>query len=208
MNGNSPPARASRHRGHMLLLAIVLATLMSVFLALAMQPIRTTSQRWRERELVYRGEHLAQGIRQFFLRNRRFPFSLEELLRQDPRSIRELYADPMTRESSWTLVYLTPTDMGGVQRLSSVARRILQGELEELNSENIDDKEPGLGNPTDSVFSIKDRQITGIRSKSDEEGLRVYQDSRIYSDWLFSALPKPEIGIEDLVRQLGPEDKP
>ena len=177
-------------RGHMLLVVLVLATTMTVFFSLALQPIATTAQRSKERALLYRGEHLATGIRRFYNQHGRFPFELEELLENEPRLIRQLYSDPMTETGGWTLVYLSPLDIQAIQGMNRVTQRVLGMEDRlESNSENVQAK-PGLSANPDSVFTIKTQQITGVRSQSNEEGLTVRDDSRIYSDWLFSALPQ------------------
>lgn len=187
----------------MLLVAIIAVTVLSLALSMAVQPLRTARQRMLEQELLYRGRHIADGIRRFYIKYGRFPYDLEEMADQEPRFLRKLYTDPMTESGEWTVVYLDPADLGGVKRLNSATRRLLQtvgGEAvggiqesvtgEELNSENVPQSQ--------SVFQINNRQVTGIRSKSDEEGLTEFQDSRIYSDWLFSALPEPEAGVPGL----------
>lgn len=204
-------AGGARRRGHMLLVAIIAVTALSLGLSMAVQPLRTARQRMQEQELLYRGRHIADGIRRFYIKYGRFPYDLEEMADQEPRFLRKLYKDPMTESGEWTVVYLDPSDLGGVKRLNSATRRLLQtvgGESlggiqeqvasEELNSENVPQSQ--------SVFQINNRQVTGIRSKSDEEGLTEFQDSRIYSDWLFSALPEPEAalpGIGDVVNPGG-----
>jgi len=190
-------------RGHLLLVAIVLVTVLSVSLATVIQPIRTTRQRQKEQALIYRGEHLAAGIRKFYFQKGRFPFELEELLETEPRYVRRIYADPMTKEGEWTLVYLEQGDLDQVNDLTRLARRVLYGErTEETNSETIDEQSPGLDKPR-GVFAIKDRQITGIRSKSDAEGFTIRDDSRIYADWLFTALPdRKGVTAEDLQRRI------
>ena len=95
MNGNLAAGRSTwtgnpgrGRRGHMLLVAIVLATVMSIMLAMALQPVRTTRQRLLEQEMIYRAEHMAHGIRRFYLQRGRFPFSLEELADEEPRLVR------------------------------------------------------------------------------------------------------------------------
>ena len=200
MNGSSP-ARLNQ-RGHLLLVVIVLITLLTLVLSMAIQPIRTTKQRMLEAELVYRGEHIAAGIRAFYLQKGRFPFELDELVDHEPRFVRRIYTDPMTKDGEWELVYLTPGQEEGVRALGVLAE-YLGGDVagEEQTSETEKDG-PGLSGGADSVFSIKTRQITGIRSMSDTEGLKVRDDSRIYADWLFSAVPQKRIEIKDLIKQI------
>jgi hypothetical protein len=187
----------------MLLVAIVMATILSLFLAMAIRPVRTSHQRLLERDLIYRGEHIATGIRRYYLQHGRFPFSLEELIENEPRLVRRLYTDPMTTDGSWTLVYLVPGDRNAMTGLNALADMINGAQRqEELNSGNISERSPGLGANQNSVFQISDRQITGIRSRSDEEGLTVRDDSRIYADWLFSALPRREADKETIQREM------
>lgn len=191
---------SGRDRGNILLTAILLITIVSLVLAMAVQPVQTANQRVKERELIYRGEHLAEGLRRFYADNGRFPFELEELLDSDRRYVRRLYRDPMTNQGEWTLVYLTPGDLNAVKLLNSATRRLLGAEETEVNSANVDERSPGLRGGAQSAFRVKTRQITGVRSTSNEEGLTIRQDSRIYSDWLFSALPDPGGVIDSLLR--------
>ena len=188
----APGITSGRRRGNVLLVAIVLVTLLSVMLAMVMRPIRTTSDRMKEQELIYRGEHLAAGIRRFYIDNGRFPFELEELIEGEKHYARKLYKDPMTEDGEWTLVYLMPTDRTAVKGLDVLAQTLFGSAIEreqETNSENIDEKDRAQ-RPQNSAFAVEGNQITGIRSKSEVEGLTSRDESRIYADWLFSALPQ------------------
>ncbi len=171
-------------KGHILIVAIILITTMSLILAMVIAPIRTQKQRLKEQDLIYRGEHLAEGIRRFYFKYRRFPFELEELIESDPRLVRQLYADPMAEDGEWELIYLVPQDQGVLR----VMRRLIEPQTPD--DQDQDNPSDGSGQDEDSVFNIKTQQITGIRSKSSETGLTKYQESQIYSDWEFTALPK------------------
>ena len=196
---NGKPTRPLE-KGHLLLVAIVLITTLTVLLAMAVQPVATQRQRLKEQQLIYRAEHLTEGIKRFYLTRGHFPFELKDLLDNEPRLIRQLYADPMTDDGEWTLVYLLPTDLNAVKDLDSLVNRLLNpaDAGNEVNSENVDEGEPGLSGRAESAFALNDRQITGIRSKSDKEGFVERDHSRIYSDWLFSALPKPKTPLDQL----------
>lgn len=199
MNG-----KHQNQRGHLLLVAIVLVTVISIALATVIQPIHTTSVRQKEALLLYRGEHMAAGIRRFYFDKGRFPFDLEELVDTQPRYVRRVYLDPMTEDGEWNLVYLQTGDQESIKDLDGLARTLLFGErTEETNSENLEEQEPGQRKPR-GVFAIRDRQITGVRSKSDAEGFTVRGESRIYADWLFSALPdRKDQTIKRIRQQLG-----
>ena len=178
----------SGKRGHILLIALVLATVSSILLGLAIQPIRTRQQRVKEQELIYRGEHLAEGIRRFYFKYRRFPYDLEELVEADPRLVRQLYSDPMNPDGEWVPVFLTKIDAAIARGMLRSLQGLVDAQSGERNTEN---NGPGLQD-TGGVFDIKTQQITGIHSASEETGLAERNGSRIYSDWLFSALPQQE----------------
>lgn len=184
-------------RGYMLLVAIVMVTVLSLVLAMTIIPVKTTATRMRERELVYRGEHIAAGIRRFYNKYGRFPYELDELIEQEPRFVRQVYKDPMAKDGHWTLVYLTALDQAAVTGLDrALGRAVAQvtgQEVEtEVNSENAAEQNPS------SLFEPGRQQITGVRSSSDKEGLMMRDDSTLYSDWLFTALPKKKFGLEGL----------
>jgi hypothetical protein len=203
----APITANGKQRGHMMVATLVMVTLITVVLGVVIQPMRTIATRAKEAELIYRGEHIAMGIRRYYFKYGRFPTKLDDLAEGDPRFIRQLYKDPMTKEGEWTLVYFDPTNMKQVRELngqrsgglSSGLQRLVGDQDQEQNSEN---SNIGLSGGEGSVFGINNQQIVGIRSKSEEEGFRVYQDSSIYADWLFSALPQPKNSdVESLIDQ-------
>lgn len=193
----APTTANGKHaRGHMMVVVLVMVTLVTLVLGVVIQPMRTTATRTKEQQLIYRGEHIAMGIRRYYFKYGRFPTKLEDLIEGEPRFIRKLYEDPMSKEGDWTLVYFDPSNMKQVRELqgnsvglSSGMQRLLGENEGEQNSEN---SNAGLSGGENAVFGISNQQIIGIRSKSEQEGFRVYQDSRIYADWLFSALPQPK----------------
>jgi len=195
MNGNS--------RGHILLVAIALTAVLSLAMALAIRPIRTAHQRMTERDLIYQGEHLAEGIKRFYFKYRRFPFDLDELVELEPRMVRRVYPDPTSDSGEWQLIYLDRADQSRLQNLNipESLREVVTEQLEGGQAETTAEPKP---KPFDSVFQIKTRQITGIRPSSKETGLMVYQDSQIYSDWTFSALPRPSQSLGDLTQSQAP----
>jgi len=191
MSGESPKAR-----GNILLLAIILATIMSLVLTLAFQPMRVRAMRQKESLLIYRGEHLAQGIRDFYFRFGRFPFELDELTDVEPRVVRKLYRDPMTKSGAWELVFLGQQHRSSLDRLREQATG--QGRtIDPVRQSRFRNSLSGLG-----------KQIIGIRSTSNETGYREYQESRIYSDWFFNAMAgESREGIKQLERALNEDDE-
>ena len=97
--------RRSAQTGFTLVGMIIIFTVMAVLLSAAMPIWSKVIQREKEEELIFRGMQYAEAIRVFQLRNGRYPLRLEELLTVRPRSIRQLWTDPMTDDGEWGLIY-------------------------------------------------------------------------------------------------------
>lgn len=99
-------------RGAVLLLLLVMIVIMGFSASMAGQSWRSTMQKAREAELLWRGQQYQQAIASYYTvkhgPQQMLPSKLEHLLR-DPRfpgvvkHIRQLYNDPMTGED-WELV--------------------------------------------------------------------------------------------------------
>jgi type II secretory pathway pseudopilin PulG len=102
----------SDQRGAILLLLMVMVVVLGLAASMAGQSWRSTMQRAREAELLWRGQQYQRAIASYYAvkhgPQKMFPAKLEHLLR-DPRSpgvvrhLRKLYSDPMTGED-WQLV--------------------------------------------------------------------------------------------------------
>jgi type II secretory pathway pseudopilin PulG len=85
-----------------LIIAIAVLTIMlTAMLPLVSQQIR----RDKEEELIFRGLQYAEAIRIFQIRYQRLPNKLSELVEVKPRSIRQLWKDPMTDDGKWGLIF-------------------------------------------------------------------------------------------------------
>ena len=193
----------------MMVTVIVLVTMVTLVLGMVMQPLKTVKTRQLERELIYRGEHIAMGLRRYYFKFGRFPTKLEALVEGEPKFIRKLYKDPMSKEGEWILVYFDPSQAGSLRNLrnsgsglsAGVERMLGQENQTEQNSQN--QTSAGLSGGERSVFGISTQQIIGIRSASEVEGFREYQDSRIYTDWLFTAIPQQKrVTTKDLLNNI------
>jgi type II secretory pathway pseudopilin PulG len=99
-------------RGAILLLLLVMVVVLGLSAGMAGQSWRSTMQRAREAELLWRGQQYQQAIASYYAvkhgPQQMLPAKLEHLLR-DPRfpgmvrHLRKLYNDPMTGEA-WELV--------------------------------------------------------------------------------------------------------
>lgn len=62
-------------------------------------------KRERESELIFRGQQYAYAIIQYQRRTGRFPTRLDDLMKTNPRSIRQLWKDPMCNCMRWGLIH-------------------------------------------------------------------------------------------------------
>ncbi len=87
--------------GYNLVIVLFLVMFVNIALAVAMPKWSDVMQREKEEQLIHRGLQYAEAIRVFQARFGRPPTKLEELLEMEPRSIRQLYPNPMTEDGAW-----------------------------------------------------------------------------------------------------------
>lgn len=109
MSGRSS-RRAVRHRsgpspgkndGFNLVILMMSVTVLNILLALALPAYSTQVQREKEAELIFRGLQYAEALRVFQKQNNRLPTQMRELIEVEPRSIRQLWTNPMDEEGRW-----------------------------------------------------------------------------------------------------------
>jgi type II secretory pathway pseudopilin PulG len=83
---------------------MVAVTILTILTAMALPVWSQQMQREKEEELIFRGWQYAEAIRVFQQRHGRLPTRLEELIEVEPRSIRQLWKDPMTEDGEWGIV--------------------------------------------------------------------------------------------------------
>jgi len=98
------PESGARERGFILVMLLAFITIMGIFLTVALPSVSAEIQRDQEAELIFRGEAIANAIRQYKAKTGSYPLNLEDLTKIRPRLIRKLYQDPMTREGDWDLI--------------------------------------------------------------------------------------------------------
>ena len=103
----------SGERGYVLALLLGVCTLMGIHLMKAIPAAHAEVQREMEAELIYRGEHLANGIQAYQKRTGGYPTSLDQLVKLKPRLVRKVYTDPMTPEGAWIPVFAVQVSKTG-----------------------------------------------------------------------------------------------
>ena len=87
--------------GYTFVALVVFLIVLNIGLAVAMPLWSKVVQRHQEAELVFRGLQYAEAIRVFQARFGRPPNNLDELLELEPRSIRQLWEDPLSESGEW-----------------------------------------------------------------------------------------------------------
>ena len=105
--GSAPNAES----GFALLLVFLMAAVVAISLYMEIPRVAFEAQRQKELLLIDRGEQYKRAIQVFFINNKRYPASMDELKNLNGRRyLRQQYVDPMTGKSEWRLVHIN----GGV----------------------------------------------------------------------------------------------
>lgn len=150
-------------RGFTMALALAMAVVMGLMLLKIAPNVIAEIQRSNEQELIYRGEAIANALRIYSAKMRRYPKDLEEVMKVRPRILRQKYKDPMTPSGDW---------------------------------EFITQVQPGASGNTEGL------PIVGVRSRSTENSILIYQNKTLHHDWLFSA-EQNILGISDAASRIG-----
>ena len=180
--------RTEPQSGYNLVFLLVLFSLLSVMAAAVLPAITKQIQREKEAELIFRGLQYAEAIRVFQQRFGRYPNTLEELLEIEPRSIRQLWPDPMSDDGRWAFV-----QAAGNQQAGNANGNKADAQGRELT---------GASAPTSSFQSGISGQpqrpvgpIVGVVSRQKGQAARTFMGKERYEEWRFTAaiLPKPQV---------------
>lgn len=104
-NGRSdftPPPRAAR--GFTMVGVVIAIAILTILIAAVGPSIATIMKRDKETELIFRGKQYARAIAAFQKRYGRYPNQLKELVEIKPRSIRQLFREPMCNCDDWQVI--------------------------------------------------------------------------------------------------------
>jgi type II secretory pathway pseudopilin PulG len=188
---------------------LVLVTLLNIMVAAALPLWSQQIQRDKEEELIFRGLQYAEAIRLFQTQFGRYPLRLEELLELEPRRIRQLWKDPMTKDGKWGLIFAQGLQGGqggqAGRQQGLVGAAIQQGTNAAGQQTTLGTAQPGIGGGQDQNqqdqggFGRRNRRrnnddddivttgpILGVHSKSDDKAIKKFLDGDKYSSWLFT----------------------
>jgi type II secretory pathway pseudopilin PulG len=161
-----PATTAPSHRtaaaGYSLVVVIMLVAVLNIMLAAALPKWSEMIRRDREEELISRGWQYAEAIRIFQKRFQRLPVKLDELIKAKPRSIRQLWTDPMTDDGEWDLIFA--------------------GQGSPLKPPGAAVPQPG-GPPPNPRLTVG--PIVGVKSRSTQQSLLVFFGHEHYDEWEF-----------------------
>lgn len=179
-----PPERGSAEAGYNLVMLVVLLTLLNVAIAASLPTWSHTIRREREEELIFRGFQYAEAIRLFQKRFQRPPVRLEELFEVEPRSLRQMWKDPMTESGKWSPIFdnqgqtLTPQQVDPDQ----------DGREEEGEDEGEGEEDGGFGSQgIKKGDEIAVGPLKGVRSRSSKKSILIFNGKERYDEWHFTA---------------------
>ena len=96
-------------RGFALLLIFAMAGAVAILLYLELPRAVFESARMKEDLLVERGEEYKKAIKRYYVKNKRYPPTMEELEQSGGvRFLRRKYKDPMTGKDEWRVIHMWP----------------------------------------------------------------------------------------------------
>lgn len=152
-------------------------TVASILIAAVLPLASAQAQREKEAELVFRGLQYAEGIRIFRRRFGRYPNSLGELLEVKPRSVRQLWKDPMTKDGEWGIISMEGTPVAPPPT-GQTGRPTPTPTPKPTPSPFLPPPGAGGGDRTGPVM--------GVYSKSTERGYRLWEGREAYNEWKFT----------------------
>jgi type II secretory pathway pseudopilin PulG len=191
----NPSGQALNRAGYAMAALLVAIAAMGILMSVAMPAWRHAGQREKEEELIFRGRQYARAIQ---LYQRKFaaayPADFDVLVKQ--KFLRKKYTDPMVEDGEFEILY-----QGSQLTMGPGRGGMPQGQ----------GQGPGRGGATrpgqSSTFTFDSRSgavtqgaqaarmagprggILGVRSKSTEESIRVYNGATHYNEWQFVFLP-------------------
>jgi type II secretory pathway pseudopilin PulG len=201
MTGRHSP----REAGYNLVVLIIAMAVMTALLAAMLPMISQEIRRDKEEELVFRGLQYVEAIRVFQIRYQRLPNKLSELVEVKPRSIRQLWKDPMTDNGKWGLIFqnndLQPLNPPPNGQPGQPGQPTLPGQRPTPGQTPRPGQtpKPGTGDPQTSDPNSPDGSdvpkpgevvaigpIIGVYSKSHQKSILIFNGRDHYDEWRFT----------------------
>jgi general secretion pathway protein G len=169
-------------RGYNLVALVMIITVLAIAVTAAIPLWSARIQRDKEEELISRGFQYAEAIRVFQKRFGRLPNRLEELIKVEPRSIRQLWKDPMTDSGAWGVIVELPGH--GMMAVDSRTGQPLAPV--DLDGDGKPDPLPPPPEPPPDGGTVAVGPIHGVKSLGKGEAFHTLFDKDDYGDWEFT----------------------
>ena len=180
---------------------LVALAVMAVMMSVALPVWRHAAQRVKEDELIWRGNQYVRGIRLYAAKNGGIlPPSVDALV--SGHFIRKKYKDPITNDDF---------DYLGA---GSAAPGLAPGQGQGRPGQPGQQPPPtpnGQPGPTSTIASggVVPGGLSGVRSKSKDESIKIYQGRTHYNEWTFIYVSQnPGLGVPGRGRGVGPNGQP
>ena len=180
---SSSPVRGHGEMGYAMAALLVALAVMAVMMSVALPVWRHEAQRQKEDELIWRGTQYVRAIRLYQMKFGTLPPSVDALVQG--RFLRKQYKDPITNDDFDVI--------GPAAALPGLAPG--QGQSSPGRAGQPTQRPSTNGTPqTPSTFSTSGPAVsggnvpgglTGVRSKSKDESIKVYQGRTHYNEWTF-----------------------
>jgi type II secretory pathway pseudopilin PulG len=172
----STVCRPRAAHGYTLVAVVIGMLILSIVIAAVGPALGNIGKRDREQELLFRGKQYARAIGLFQRRYGRYPNTLKELYENNPRTIRQLWKDPICNCADWyLLIWNTPDALP--QGTAAPAPGQPGGP-------------PPTPTPAPGPFGTSSQPqvvgpIVGVRSKVHKEALQEWRGRKYYDEWRF-----------------------
>ena len=163
----------SSEAGYTLAILVMVIAVMAIMMAAAVEFVSFQAQREKEAELIFRGKQYVEGIRLYRQKYGRFPMRMKELWEADPKVLRKKWTDPITESDDWVVVFqgeegrelVAPGSTGGNSRPTPTRTPVFE-RAREPEGEKVG-------------------PIIGVRSRSTDSSIKVYEGRTQYDLWKF-----------------------
>ncbi len=173
---------------------LVAIAVMGVAMTVALPAWRQQTQREKEEELIFRGRQYVRAV-QLFQRMyaAAYPPDVDSLVRQ--KFLRKKYTDPMVKDGEFEILYQgSPIAVAPAQgRGGAQAAPAPRGGGVGQPAFTFDSRSGAVvqgGQPRTGGVVGPRGGVVGVRSKSTEPSIRVYNGMTHYNEWLFMFVPR------------------
>jgi len=180
----------SSEAGYTLVAVVIGMAVLAILTAAVAPAVSMIMQEDREQELIFRGRQYVRGMVMFQRRYGRFPTSLKEMYDHKPRTIRQLWKEPICNCDDWYLIAL------GSPGSSVAAPPVITPSATPTPA-------PTAG-PFGQGVTKNVGPIIGVRSKVKKKSLGQWRGQSSYDQWEFRVGDADRIELGQQMNQTAP----